>query len=106
MPSEETTAAPPQSGDEAERTPGALDGSHIVDRRRPGRAEYKNQHLIALLRNEPISSSPGLSDIRNDVSSYTEDDADDLRPAKGIVMGVLLGLALWLIIGSLVWVLI
>ena len=57
------------------------------DRRRPGRQLYPNPWLIALLRN-PYG---------------TEARHDDLKPAKGVLIGLLLVIPFWAAVGVLVW---
>lgn len=63
------------------------------DRRRPGRMQYANSALIALLRT-PVKSGSAADSERN---------GDDLAPAKGIVVGSLLSILFWGAIGLLAW---
>ena len=63
----------------------------IRDRRRPGRVEYTNPDLIALLR-----QPPGI------IAGEIEND-DPLAPARGIMMGFVLAVPAWFGIGLLVW---
>lgn len=39
-------------------------------------------------------------------SAVDPDRPDDLRPCRGIMAGVIVGLALWVVFGTVVWVLI
>ena len=63
-----------------------------IDRPRPGRMQYANRALIALLRTP--------SELR---ITETERDHDNLATPKGIVAGVLLSIPLWGAIGLLAW---
>jgi hypothetical protein len=64
----------------------------LTDRRRPGRRDYQNAHLIALLRGQSVTID----------RAHAESDAaqnaqlvDDLAPARGVVVGVSIGAAMW-----------
>ena len=68
----------------------------LRDRRRPGRANYRNPHLIALLRaGHGASSTPDATDRGPE---QAEDTADDLAAARGIGIAVLLGGILWVVV--------
>lgn len=68
----------------------------LRDRRRPGRADYRNLHLIALLRaGHGASSTPDGTDRGPE---QAEDAADDLAAARGIGIAVLLGGILWIVV--------
>lgn len=73
----------------------------IPDRRRPGRVEYANSHLIALLR-RPVSraSHPDEEDKTQD-ALIESDRADDLRPVVGVAVSVAIAVLLWV---ALIWV--
>jgi hypothetical protein len=77
----------------------------LVERRRPGRVEYTNPHVVALLR-EPtaldLDAPPDISGPFQDLST-ADDASDDLAPAKGILAGLLLALPLWALIGAGAW---
>lgn len=77
----------------------------LVERRRPGRVEYVNPHVIALLR-APTALDPGasveISGAAEDLVT-ADDDGDNLAPAKGILAGLLLALPLWALIGAGAW---
>ncbi len=60
-----------------------------TDRRRPGRVEYANPDLIALLRNAPFA----------DESAVVTDHENPLSTVKGIGVGILLAIPLWGLIG-------
>jgi hypothetical protein len=76
----------------------------LVERRRPGRVEFTNPHVIALLR-EPTAFDPAVSVEISGVEdlSTADDDSDNLAPAKGILAGLLLALPLWALIGAGAW---
>jgi len=77
----------------------------LTERRRPGRIEYANPHVVALLR-DPTALDPAAS---AEVSGPFEDlgtegdDGDNLAPAKGILTGLVLALPLWALIGAGAW---
>jgi hypothetical protein len=61
----------------------APDPAIAVERRRPGRAEYENPALIALLREPaavPVEANPAA------------DTGDDLNPARGSLLSATCGL--------------
>jgi hypothetical protein len=77
-----------------------------TDRRRPRRAETDNPHLISLLR-DPASAAPTPADEAADqlapaVCCDVEDN-NSLAPAEGIAVGLLVGLAMWGVIGAVAW---
>jgi len=92
-----------------ERGPPGAEGqttatSTLVERRRPGRVEFINPHVIALLRN-PTTGDPDTSaEFSESVEDLgTSEDNDNLAPAKGILTGVLLALPFWALIGAGAW---
>jgi hypothetical protein len=64
------------------------------DRRRPGRADYSNPALIDLLRGTPSAIKPAEPQAER---------RDDLAPAKGILMGLLMVVPFWAMVGFAVW---
>jgi len=73
------------------------------DRRRPGRPDQANPHLIPLLRTSDIEDA-AASDTA--VAPAMEDELafeDALAPAKGIAVGLLLSVPIWAVIGMIVW---
>ena len=58
----------------------------LGDRRRPGRSEYVHPSLISLLRHPTVVTEADLDD-------------DNIRPAQGLVITVLLSLVFWLLFG-------
>jgi hypothetical protein len=80
------------------------------DRRRPGRIAYTNRFLIDLLREKP--ATPTAEGVE-EASALTQGSAiapgdtdDDLAPAIGIFVSVVVSLALWAIILLIIWPLI
>ena len=63
------------------------------DRRRAGRIENVSPYLIPLLRETPGADGAWDPDGR----------ANDLRPATGILVSAMLGLAIWAAIGLAAW---
>ena len=84
---------------EHEREPQAPDPASdlelLADRRRPGRADHRNPHLIALLRGDhgPSSAPDGM----DRGLEQADDAADDLAAARGIGIAILLGGILWVV---------
>lgn len=67
------------------------------DRRRPGRAAYRNPWLLAMLRRSPTAAfepMPAVSIPRHQ---------DGLGPARGILIGVAMAAVLWSLIGLVAW---
>jgi hypothetical protein len=62
----------------------------LSDRRRPGRTDYQNAHLIALLRGRSLNQVDGQS-------------VDDLAPARAAVVGVSIGAAMWAVAIFAMW---
>jgi hypothetical protein len=76
-----------------------------AERRRPGRIETSNPHLIKLLR-RPEEISPAIEDEAIEVLStriQDEIDTDLLAPAKGIILGLAISIAIWVLIGLAGW---
>ena len=70
----------------------------LVERRRPGRVDYANPALIELLR-----ARAGDGTEHNLIAGPSEDAESDLAPAKGVLIGVVLGLSMWSAGGLLFW---
>jgi hypothetical protein len=62
----------------------------LADRRRTGRKDYQNAHLIALLRGQSIITDPAKAEAARKAQSV-----DDLAPARAVVIGVPIGAAMW-----------
>ncbi len=77
------------------RKPAAADG--IPDRRRPGRVEYTNPHLIALLRRQPQQDQPDPATASETHPSDLRENrnCDDLSASAGIGLAVLLSFVAW-----------
>ena len=67
------------------------------DRRRPRRNNQVSPHLIPLLRNRAADT---LTLSASDANPLSSDE--DLRPARGIIVGSLLSLPLWAGIAAVV----
>jgi hypothetical protein len=82
----------------------SIAGMH--DRRRPGRVEYSDAHLIALLRARQL---PDLArPLADGHSGFHLPDAeqycgDGLGAARGIALGVVLGAVSWTALGAILW---
>ena len=70
----------------------------LADRRRPRRGDYRNDHLIALLRGESLITDPAKAEVARKAGSV-----DDLAPARAVVIGVPLGAAVWAAIICGIW---
>jgi pimeloyl-ACP methyl ester carboxylesterase len=62
----------------------------LTDRRRAGRSDYQNAHLIALLRSRSLTVDRAEVDVAPRAQSV-----DDLAPARAVVVGVSIGAAIW-----------
>ena len=95
---------PPLAGAPREKAAASEDGAiataapALVERRRAGRVVYANPALIELLR-----SRAGDGSEHNLIAGPIEDTQSDLVPAKGILIGVVLGLSMWSVGGLLFW---
>jgi hypothetical protein len=66
-----------------------------ADRRRPGRLASVPEELIPLLR--------AGAQLRPDSLGDEFDDPDQLRPARGLGLGLLCSLLLWVLLGASAW---
>jgi hypothetical protein len=74
------------------------------DRRRPNRLPQVSQALVRLLRFKP-SPDQVEATRRRAAAGVGDDEADDLRPARGITLCVVVGVLLWLtLVAFLIWV--
>lgn len=72
------------------------DTGTLTDRRRPGRVDYQNPHLVELLRepdNLPPPAEPADQPAETEYDAY--EDEDPLRPARGILLGMVIASGLW-----------
>jgi hypothetical protein len=76
--------------------PDGANADTAPDRRRPGRAEV-SPDLIPLLRN------PVDAEIPPDDTHGADHPRDDLEPAKGLAVGLLLAVPLWCVIALVIW---
>lgn len=82
-------------------TPSKSEAAVLVERRRPGRVEYANQALISLLRGEQTETAEAEASIEPAILEYAQDLAetdDDLGSAKGILLCLFGGAAIWAVL--------
>jgi hypothetical protein len=72
----------------------------LTDRRRPGRVDYQDAQLIALLRDQATTADPTTTEVDAVLKVRW---ADDLSPARGVLIGVPIGAAIWAVICA-IWV--
>jgi hypothetical protein len=65
----------------------------LTDRRRPGRVDFENARLIALLRGRSLIIDTAKADV--DAAPKALPAVDDLAPSRGIAIGVSIGAAMW-----------
>jgi hypothetical protein len=75
-------------------------GVRLTDRRRPGRMDYQNAELIALLRGQSRPIDPAKKQAKANPKALS---VDDMAPARGIIIGVSIGAAMWVAIIFAVW---
>jgi hypothetical protein len=83
----------------------------IADRRRANRRGYSNPHLISLLRQKSAEPAEQSEPAEQEVQASTtiepadeQDDTDQLAPARGVGLGLLLGAAIWGSLVSVLWI--
>jgi hypothetical protein len=67
----------------------------LTDRRRPGRVDYQDAQLLALLRDQPTKPNPASAEA-GAVPKVRW--TDDLSPARGILIAIPIGAAMWAVI--------
>ena len=72
----------------------------LADRRRLGRVDYENPHLLRLLR---VPGDAPLPDEPAEEPVIPEADGDSLAPARGILLGMLIGSGMWIAGGLITW---
>jgi hypothetical protein len=72
----------------------------FTDRRRPGRRDYQDPHLIALLRGQPTITDPATAEV-DAITKVLP--ADDLAPARGILIELPIAAAMWAVAISAIW---
>jgi hypothetical protein len=81
-----------------------LDAGTLTDRRRPGRVDYQNPHLVGLLRDSDEPLLPAEAEERPAEVAFDADEHDDpLGPARGILLGMLIASGMWVAGGLAVW---
>ena len=73
----------------------------LDSRRRPGRTEQVNPHLIPLLRSPATMEIPAPLSTAEDARLF----GDDLSAARGIGIGLVLAVPAWAAIGWVAWAL-
>lgn len=80
--------------------------STLTDRRRPGRVDYQNAHLVDLLRRAGSGAeAPEAADNLAAPPADSDTDVDALAPARGVLLGSLIGAIAWIAIGLAIWLL-
>jgi hypothetical protein len=74
----------------------------LADRRRLGRVDYQNPHLLNLLRG-PAEAPPPAEPEEAPVDAGAEEDPDSPAPVRGIALGVLIGSGIWIAGGLITW---
>lgn len=67
----------------------------VADRRRPGRVNYTSPTLVDMLRGQP--------DATAEPAEATDELEDGLAPARGIVLGVMIGAVMWGTLAAFLW---
>lgn len=80
-----------------------VDTGTLTDRRRPGRVDYQNQHLVELLRDSDRVPPPELAEQPADSEFDAYEDEDPLRPARGILLGMLIASSMWIAGALALW---
>ena len=77
----------------------AADTLVLSDRRRPGRVDYQNPHLLHLLRGGS-SSDEALPELdASSLAEHLENHGDSLSAARGILIGCAISASLWVAAG-------
>ena len=78
----------------------------LHDRRRPGRKNYANGFLIAMLRwPDKAGTVPDANAEKDTTPEYRNDDdeIDQLGASKGIILALAFGIVCWAAIGIAYW---
>jgi hypothetical protein len=92
----------------AERDVGDVSSAETAtraDRRRPGRVGYKNPHLVGLLRDAGSEAHASEAADEPEAMAAAEASVDGLAPARGLLLGSLIGSLAWIAIGLAIWLL-
>lgn len=71
----------------------------VDDRRRLNRLDRVSPYLISLLRGSASADTPAM--LFDDVDAPPL--GEDLAPARGFAIGLMLAIPAWAIIGTLIW---
>jgi len=75
-----------------------------TDRRPPARADIEHPYSVDRLPH--VGSEAQDSGAANQtMAAPAEGDVDDLAPARGLLLGILLGAGAWIAIGLTIWLL-
>jgi hypothetical protein len=78
----------------------------VTDRRRPGRVDYLNPHLVALLQGRHQARLPENPGVGRGIIHDAGDTSDDpLAPARGIGIGVVVSAVIWAALATALWML-
>lgn len=83
-----------------------VDTGTLTDRRRPGRVDFQNPHLVGLLRDAdrvPLPAEPAEEPADSGFDAY--EDEDPLRPARGVLLGIVIASGMWGAGALAVWML-
>jgi hypothetical protein len=70
--------------------------STLTDRRRPGRADYRNTPLIALMRGHPVTEATAADTAAAPaLASGGTRHEDGLGESRGILNAMLIGVTMW-----------
>ena len=72
----------------------------LTDRRRPGRKDYQNAHLIALMRGQQLGMCLAKAEVDEVPKALP---VDDLAAARGIVIGAPIGAVIWAVAIFAIW---
>jgi hypothetical protein len=73
----------------------------LADRRRPGRVDYQDLRLIALLRGQSPVVDEATQEVHVNLQGLSVARDDDA--ARGIVIGMSIGAAMWAVIIFALW---
>jgi len=71
----------------------------LTDRRRPGRVDYQNPHLLPLLRHGSGSDEELPELDASFFAEHSERGGDSLSAARGILIGCAISASLWVAAG-------
>jgi hypothetical protein len=80
-----------------------VDTGTLTDRRRPGRIDYQNPHLVELLRESDSIPPAELAEQPAETLSDAYEDEDPLRPARGILLGMVIASGMWVAGALVLW---